>query len=1646
MSHRGFRPSSHPDTAVPGSGNDANHAHTSADDTPWLEKLRQLLFADASEEDRQRFNAQAQEYLAGEALKLLRQRVAGRPQVRVQRLRNGRLPPGLGGHTLLLILNDDMPFLVDSVLHHLAASGMEVRLLLHPVLQVQRSADGALLTLERRETAARRQPGIRPESLMLLLLEPLAKEQRRQLRQELLQVLAEVHDVVLDHPAMRQQLEQVIEAWQELPPPVPVADLTEMLAFLQWLAGEHFVFLGSRRLRRDPSGRLVADGPAHGLLRRRLLDEISGDPCDDCACLMPCRTSAQDAPLLITKSAAISRVHRRAPMDLIIVRLHDMAGQAVGELRLLGLFTSAAYVRAAQDIPLLRRKVMAAMRLTGADGGSHRGKALLNILQTFPRDDLFELPAEELARLAVQVLQVQERPRPCLLLWSGCSPLFVSAFAFFPRERFSSRLREQVAALLETELGARVVQFTPQFGEHMQVRVHYRLQLLQPETADRPLHLPDAAVLNERLLDIVRSWEERLLEHMRRHLGTERADALWPLYRNAFSEAYKEAYSPAEALADVQLLEKLAGSAQVEAQFQPLDEASGGLSGSRDAALLRLKLYHFGAPVPLAQRVPMLAHMGLLAVEERTFTVHRGDDPLPVFLHEMLLRPSTAGGQVDLKRLSGLLREGFLAVWNGEADDDRFNALMINAAMPWRQIVVLRALARWLRQAGVPYSSSYMAETLNRHAALARRLWEMFEALLAPGRQAASARRRRAGEIRAAILQALAQVPSLDEDRIIRMMAQTIMAMQRCNYWQSPQLAEGAARPLAFKLRSSDIDFIPDPKPWAEVFVHAPDMEGVHLRGGPIARGGIRFSDRPQDFRTEILGLMKAQTVKNAVIVPVGAKGGFVLRQPPAEPAALRSAGQAAYERFIATLLDITDNVVDGRIRPPRRLVRLDGDDPYLVVAADKGTATFSDLANTLALARNFWLGDAFASGGSSGYDHKKMGITARGAWVCVRRHFRELGIDIDTTSISVIGVGDMSGDVFGNGMLIQPGIRLLAAFDHRDIFIDPEPDVRAAAAERRRLFRLPRSSWQDYDRSIISAGGGVFSRRAKSIALSPQMQKMLGVQVDAMTPDELIRAILQMPADLLWFGGIGTFVRDAQERDADVGDPANDAVRITADALRVKVVGEGANLGMTQKARITFARAGGRVNMDAIDNAGGVSCSDIEVNIKIALNVAMRRQRLELKERNALLTAMEPAVRELVLQRCLRQAVCISVTTLPEMHETPALARLMRALEERGVLDRQLEQLPSDAMLEERLRSGEGLTRPEVAVLMSWAKIVLFDDLLACGVVDDAHFADNWLPATFPPAMRKRFAEEVRQHPLRQEIIASVLGNAMIDLGGPAFVHRLQEETGRDVHAIATAFAVACALFDLPALVRAVDALDRHVSGMDQVRLQAELRRLLRRACQWLLRHEVWPQPVDALVHRQGRVIEWLRKHLAEATTAHVRTRLRQRRQQFRGMGVPATLARQLAQLPYLLRGMDIAQVQAQCDAPLKDVARIYFLTGTELRLSAVIMAARRLEPSSHEERLACNRLLDRLMLLHARMAVGICRQRQGAGARQAVAQWMKRHEADLARLRPLLDEALGEPLSLPRLMLAVSLFEELAEMADATAGKADSMQKGGG
>ena len=1559
-------------------------------------RLARLLFDKALPEDLSGYAPDDLAELVRGRLAFLAERKLGRSKIAVTNQGGA-----FADVTFIDILNDDMPFLVDSAIALLAERGFEVRLALHPVLSLKRDGQGKLASIEDKAVP---DAGTIRESFLHLHIARISDEDARVLESTLGAIFDDVRMAVLDWRAMQQRLRDAIAAYQQNPPPIPIEELTESIAFLQWLLDNHFTFLGSREYRFEGGARKgklePVTGTGLGILRNsdievlRRGDELVTMSQEIRAFLM------QPSALIITKSDLRATVHRRAPMDCVGVKLFDAKGELAGELRCVGLFTSSAYTQNPNDIPLLRKKLQRIVAASGFNPSGHSGKALIAVLESFPRDELFQVDADVLEEMAHGILRLEERPRTRLFVRRDKFDRFVSAFVFIPRDRFDSDVRRKVGDLLAESFDGRVQSFAPFFGEGTLVRVHFIIA----RNPGKPVE-PDRAMLEQRIVETVRNWDDRLESALAARGKDHAFIARW---RGAFPSGYRDTIEPSQSIQDIIELDALREGGGIGVEFVRLADDPAGI--------LHCRLYHCGDAIPLGRRLPILEALGLQAISETTHgLMPHGEHAV---IHDVLLQapPQT---DIDSKDALRRLEETFLAVWSGHAENDAFNALVLKEGLEWREASLLRAFARFMRQAGSSASFEYMAATLVKYSAIARHLLSYFKALFDPERQSGEAAETAAQKIEKALI----DVYNLDEDRIIRRYVNLISAMLRTNYFQ-PEKNDGAPPLVNFKIASRQIEGLPEPRPFAEIFVYAPDVEGVHLRGGRIARGGIRWSDRPEDFRTEVLGLAKAQNVKNAVIVPVGAKGGFVpkrLRMGDSRDA-IQAEGVRSYTRFISSLLDITDTLQGDNVVPPAHVVRRDGDDPYLVVAADKGTATFSDTANGIAAAHGFWLDDAFASGGSAGYDHKKMGITARGAWEAVKRHFREMDIDIQTTPFTVIGVGDMSGDVFGNGMLLSQQTKLIAAFDHRDIFIDPEPDTAKSFAERQRLFSLPRSSWQDYDTSLISKGGGIFPRSLKAIPLSAEMKALTGLARETATPQELMQALLRAKADLLWFGGIGTYVKASGETSADAGDRANDAIRVDGAELQVKVVGEGANLGVTQKGRIEFALLGGRINTDAVDNSAGVNSSDIEVNIKIALARAEQQGRLERADRNTFLAAMTDAVAGLVLRNNYLQTLCLSIAAAGGTAENSYSMQLMNRLERAGLLDRKLEALPTDQVLIERDAKGGGLTRPEIAVLMAYAKIALAAEIVDSDVPDDDYLSRD-LRRYFPHAMQERFAADIDNHRLRREIIAAVLSNSMINRGGPAFVAYVAGETHAPSADIAAAFAVARDSFGIIDIANEIDALDTKIPGLVQNRLYAGLQHLLRWTTIWFLRHEALQDGLESLIARYRDGIAAVEAGLDQALPAAELAAMADQQTELTGIGVPAPLAQKLVRHRFLQRAPDIVKIAAESGAETGAVASVLYGTAASLGIERLIAEGSDLRARDLLERQAINRLMSQVFETHRAIVARVVAE---------TGDWRSWAEKNAALLEPVsanMDAILAsKPFDIARLAVAQGTLAELA------------------
>jgi glutamate dehydrogenase len=1519
-------------------------------------------------------------------------------------------------HTVVELVNDDMPFLVDSVSLELVRHGLGIHLLIHPVVVVRRDPGGRLVDVL---DGALEAEGI-AESFMHVEIDRQSDPARLAgLAADLERVLGDVRRAVADWRAMRAK---VAAAKAEVVPPsdvVDAAELAEIHDFLDWLADDHFTFLGyaAYELVEGADGpELVQEaGSALGILAAaaeaqpsRSFQHLSR------AAREAARSPAE--PLLVTKSNSKSTVHRVAYLDIVgTKRYRD--GQVIGAHRFLGLFTSSAHILSPRQIPLLRRKVQQVVERAGFRVGGHAYKALVHILETFPRDELFQARTDELSAIATGILHVQDRQRLRLFLRVDPFERFVSCLVYVPRDRYNTGLRERFQEILVREIGGSEAEFQALLGEEILARILFTVRT----PAGAPSGL-DTAELERKLQEASLTWTDRLRSALGEALGEERGNRLFERYAQAIPVSYQLRLPARAAVPDLVALDQLteAGAPPLILRlYRRLED---------EQRQVRLRIFRADDELLLSDVLPILEGLGLKVLSEEPFDFATGERQFAI--HDFLLQPLD-DQPVDVDRLGPIFQEAFLAVWTGAAENDGFNRLVLAAGLDMRRVRTLRAYCKYLLQLGVPFSQAYIERTFLANAALAAELARLFDARFDPALADREAQLRSA---EAAIEAGLEEVASLDHDRILRAYLGMIRATLRTNAYRR----DAAGRPrsyLSLKFQPAQVPYMPLPRPAFEIFVYAPEVEGVHLRGGKVARGGLRWSDRPEDFRTEILGLMKAQMVKNAVIVPVGAKGGFVLKRPPAggDRAALQEDAVRCYKTFLRGLLDVTDNRSADGVVPPPDVVRWDEDDPYLVVAADKGTATFSDHANAVSREYGFWLDDAFASGGSAGYDHKAMGITARGAWESVKRHFRELGRDPQTEPFTVVGIGDMSGDVFGNGMLLSDRIRLIAAFDHRHIFLDPDPDPATSFAERQRLFALPRSSWADYDAALISPGGGIFARTLKSVALTPEVRAALDTTAEKLTPAELISAILRAPVDLLWNGGIGTYVKAAAESHADAQDRANDILRVDGESLRCKVVGEGGNLGFTQRGRIAYALGGGRINTDFIDNSAGVDCSDHEVNIKILLGEIVAAGDLTLKQRNELLVAMTEEVGELVLRDNTLQNLALSIGQALGPELIDAELRLMRKLERRELLHRQIEFLPDDAALLERRRAGRGLSRPELAVLLAYAKMALYEDLLAGELPDRAYFVND-LVKYFPRPLRRRFRAQIERHRLRRELIATWIANSLVNRGLHVFVSQLEDQTGAGLDDIVLGYVVARDAFRLLPLWNAVEALPASVDPAMQLELLVRLREASIAGTRWFVAHGGRPLGIRDLVGRYRPALTHIDEALDELLPARRRDALQEERRRLEAAGVEPGVARRLAALPLQVQASDIvaaASAAGQGEGErLSGAARVYFALEEALDLGWLAARIDGAAVRSGWDRLALNGLGDQLASALRRLTVVTLARLPGDGSTAAVgaavgrllaeaAYGVERYDALIAELRE------AEAVDLAPLTVAVRTLE---------------------
>ncbi|WP_303904706.1 NAD-glutamate dehydrogenase [Thiohalomonas denitrificans] len=1504
-------------------------------------------------------------------------------------------------HTIVEIVQDDMPFLVDSTRMELNRQGLTVHLIIHPVMNLRRNAQGELLEVlpEGSESGDSRAEAF----LHFEIDRQTDPEMLGALHEGINRVLDDVAAAVEDWPLMREQLHDCVAALTRQPPPVETSELEETRAFLRWLDEDSFTFLGYREYTlEEPDGekhlRLVPDSGL-GIVReprRAVLSEsferLPGELRE---------LAVSPAALILTKGSSRATVHRPGYLDYVGVRVFDATGNTTGERRFLGRYTSGAYTSRPTEIPLLRRKVQQIMQRSGLRPGSHSAKALLNIIETLPRDELFQGSPAELFDIATGILHLQERQQVRVLIRRDPYHRFLSCLVFLPREGFNTDVRLQVQEVMRKAFDATHMDFDVSISESQLARLYLTVH------ADGAIPDYNVREIERSIVEVTRSWSQALHTALLQELGEEKGNRLFTYYRKAFPSSYCEEYTAPVAVHDILEMEALEGEGVAIQLYHPLEAPSGHL---------RIKLFRQRHPISLSTVLPMLENMGVSVSDERPHEIHSSHRP-PIWIHDLGME-FYQNEPVEPDSVRHRFHQAFARVWDGRVENDGFNRLVLHARCTWRQAVMLRSYCKYLLQTDFPFSQGYMEQVLVSRAQITRLLVDLFRARFDPAGQDTSADRME--RLADAVERSLEDIPNLDEDRILRRFYQLIQFSLRTTYYQRD---DRNREYVAFKLDATQMPDIPEPRPRFEIFVYSPRVEAIHLRGGKVARGGIRWSDRPEDFRTEIFGLMKAQMVKNAVIVPVGAKGGFVVKQPPEDPGAMKEEIAACYSTFIRGLLDLTDNLDGERVIPPPRMVRHDSDDPYLVVAADRGTAAFSDLANRIAAEFDFWLGDAFASGGSTGYDHKKMGITARGAWVSVERHFREMGINSRSNDFTVTGIGGMNGDVFGNGMLLSRHIRLVAAFSHKYIFLDPDPDPEATFTERERLF-CSAGSWSDYNPQVISEGGGVFSRSTKSIPVSPQVRRLLGIERAAMPPNDLIRAILKAPVDLLWNGGIGTFVKASNESDEEVGDRSNDTVRVNAGELRCRVIGEGGNLGLTQAARIEYARQGGRLNSDFIDNSGGVDCSDHEVNIKILLHETVREGRLTVARRNRLLSDMTEEVANTVLCNNYQQTESLSMSEHHAAARLPEHSAFMRWLEKRSYLDRDTWNLPDDEALEARHRTGEGLVRPELAVLLSYSKIALFDDLLASDIRHDSGLTEE-LGEYFPQPIVEAYGSEIAQHPLRPEITATFVANNLINRLGLTAVFRIEELSGSNAPDIARAFMACRKIFDLPALWQSVASMDNQVEARYQLYLLEDIRKLARRAMLWLLRNRGQPLDVAAAIDTYQNSADTLRDTLPELVDSADHAYLDQRKKELFDRGLSPQAASRFATLPLLLAALDIANVAAHLQLPIGRVSRLYFALGAMLGMRWLRDQIGALSAEDHWSRLAREALRDELYRLHRTLTVEALQTSPGEeDARTLVANWVVANLETVERLHRRLGQFQTAPAA-DFALLSVALNE---------------------
>ena len=1554
------------------------------------------FFSKVPAEDRSSLNEADKKAVAGLHAKLAAARKPGKGIVEIS-----VMGTGTKARTVIDLANDDMAFLVDSIAAEIVRHGKIITLLLHPLLQGPKTL----------------------HSHMHIELDTvLTSGMMTEMKANLERILRDVKYATSDWREIREDIKACQVALKLAPRSWAENDPEEFTAFLDYIYNDNFTLLGSRTYKFSKSKTTIVPGSGRGLLR----DDIDYIPegGSDGLPVDLLLANSELPPLLVTKIGKRSTVHRAVPLDAIAVRQFDKNGSVVGALLFIGLFTSVTYSRSIDDIPYLRRKAAVVMEESGFKTNSHDYKALRHILEKYPRDELFQIKLPRLLKTAKSILLLQERQRIALYTRKDVFNRFISCLVYIPRDRYDTRLRVKLQHILEEEFKGTCGSFYTTLDDSPLARVMFIINIGEGSITEYK-----TTAIEDKLQDAGRIWSEKLTEALQTKINDDQAiTAIVQRYGQAFPVGYQEAYLTKQTLHDISKIEDaLAGSRFTLDLYKDYTCAPHQV---------RLKIYHKGKPIVLSDAVPLLENMGLRTVSELPFSVAPTGGNEIIWIHDFSLDMKDGHAPFFDKKATETkqkFEDAFTRIWYGEMENDSLNRLVLSAGLDWRDITVMRTYVRYLRQTANPFGLSYIEAALTKHPFISRLFIDLFKAYFDPSKQKESAARGQS--INSAIEEALQRVDSLDEDRILRSMTGLVNATLRTNFWQKDENGQPKAW-LSLKLNSHAIKDLPEPKPFREIFVYSPRVEAVHLRSDWISRGGIRWSDRHEDFRVEVLGLMKTQQVKNSVIVPMGAKGGFVVKQPPKEggrPAYLQE-GIECYKIFVRGMLDITDNDKGGKIVPPKNVIRRDQDDPYLVVAADKGTATFSDTANALSLEYGHWLGDAFASGGSAGYDHKKMGITARGAWESVKRHFREMGKDIQKELFTVIGVGDMAGDVFGNGMLLSPHIQLIGAFNHVHIFIDPTPDAASSLKERERLFRDVKG-WEAYDEKKLSKGGRIFNRTEKSLSLTPEIRELYGIDKDKISPPELIQAMLKKQVDLLWFGGIGTYIKATSETHADVGDKSNDALRVNASDIHSAVIGEGANLALTQRARVELSLHGVRMNADFIDNSGGVDSSDHEVNIKILMTAIMAgKHNMDTPKRNKLLASMTEEVANLVLRHNYQQSQGLSLMEIQAPDQVAAHITFMQDLERTANLDRKLDGLPTDTELLVRQRDGRGLTRPELSLLQAYAKIQFTRDLLSTDIPDHEDMQD-WLVRYFPTPLQKPYRPEILRHRLRREIIATNLSFNLVNRMGPTFVRSVMDKTGATSADVARAWIIVVNAFGLNDLWQAIEALDGKVKGTVQLAALRETARTAERETLWFLTRLGRKPDIKRDSSFRTGIVEYT-GYIENVMTPSRRNIIDARTTDLIADGLPKDMARRIATIPMLGAACDIIRIASECKTAIVPTALTYFEVGEYFRISPMRAMTRVLKSDDRWAAEVIGNVVDRLYDVQAALTIRILKDSGKTKPAKGnivslLTHWLETRTADVISVEQVLLDI--EKATIPEISMLIVAEQRLRALVDA-------------